>query len=56
VLIIEYCFKGPSIKDVRTKSRKIEPLVRKMSALAQTPPHCPCGHTINFEKIDVFSS
>jgi len=24
-----------------------------MSALSQ-PPHCPCGHTINFEKSDVF--
>jgi len=28
-------------------------LVRKMSTLDQLPP-CPCGHTINFEKIRVF--
>jgi len=44
-LIRHYCCrllsKGPSIKDVRTKSRKINPL-----------PPCPCGHTINFEKSD----
>jgi len=36
--------KGPSsIKDFRTKSRKIDPLslVRKMSALAQSPPYPP---------------
>jgi len=50
--------KGPSIKDVRTKSRKIDPLVRKMSALAQPPPlpPCSCGHTKNFEKSEVFCS
>jgi len=50
-------YKGPSIKDVRTKSRKINPslLVRKMSALAQPPfSPCSCGHTINFEKSDDF--
>jgi len=29
--------KGPSIKDVRTKSRKSDPFVLKMSALAQLP-------------------
>jgi len=26
--------KGPFVKDVRTKSQKIDPLVRKISALA----------------------
>jgi len=31
-----------SIKDVRTKSRKID-----------HPPPCPCGHPINFEKPEV---
>jgi len=44
-------YKGPSMKEVRTKSRKIDPL-----------PHCPhwlnvawlCDHTINFEKFEVF--
>jgi len=49
-----YC-KGSSIKDVRTKSRKVDlsfPLVCKMSALAQ--PLCPCGHTMNFEKSEFF--
>jgi len=30
-------------KDVHTKSRKIDPC-----------PPCPCGHTINFEKFEVF--
>jgi len=37
--------KEMSIKDVRTKSRKIDPLplVRKMSALA----HCPWPHWTN---------
>jgi len=25
-----------------------------MFALAQLPPPCPCGHTINFEKSEVF--
>jgi len=34
------------------RPHKIDPLVRKMSALAQPP--CPCRHTINFEKSDVF--
>jgi len=40
--------KEPSIKDVRTKSRKIDPL----SAICPhwLNPPCPCGHTINFEK------
>jgi len=49
-------FKGPSIKDVRKKSRRIDSsfLVRKMSALAQPPPPCPSGHTINFEKSGAF--
>jgi len=33
------------------------PLVRKMSALAQpSSSPCPCGHSINFEKSDVFST
>jgi len=46
----------PSIKDVCTKSRKIDPplIVRKMSALAQPIHPCPCGHTKNFEKSEVF--
>jgi len=45
-----------SVKDVRTKLRNIDPLslVHKMSALAQPPPACPCGHIINFEKIEGF--
>jgi len=44
------------MKDVRTKSRKIDPLplVRKMCALAQPPLPYPCGHTINSEKFEVF--
>jgi len=59
--------KRPSIKDVRTKSRKIDlplvckiptlvqpPLMRKMFALAQPPPPCPCGYIINFEKSEIF--
>jgi len=37
------------MKDARTKSRKIDPLVRINSTLP-----CPCGHTINFEKSEVF--
>jgi len=46
---------GPSI--VCTKSQKNWPLhslVRKISELAQPPPSCPGGHTINFEKFEVF--
>jgi len=31
--------KEASIKDVRTKSRKIDPLVNKMFALAHSSPH-----------------
>jgi len=34
--------KGPSIKNVLTKSRKINPLPS-------------CGHTLNFEKSEVFA-
>jgi len=34
---------GPSIKNVRTKSQKID------------PSPCPCGHIINFEKFEVFA-
>jgi len=51
------CCKGLSIKDVRTKSKKLSssPFVHKMSALAQLPSlSCPCEHTINFEKLGVF--
>jgi len=42
--------KRPSIKDVRTKSRKIDPFLfdRKMFAWLNPLPPCPCGHTINF--------
>jgi len=48
--------KESSIKNVRTKSQKIDPslLVHKIYALAQPPPPCPCGHTINFENLEVF--
>jgi len=48
---------GPSIKDVRTKSQKLDlfsHLVRKMSALAQPTLRCPCGHTISFKNSGVF--
>jgi len=39
------------MKDVRTKSQKIDPL----SALAHFPHvRLPCEHTINFEKSGVF--
>jgi len=48
--------KKPSIKKVRIKSRKIDtppPLSAKCPHwLNSLPPPCPCGHTINFEKID----
>jgi len=45
-----------SIKDIHTKSRKIDLLFCKMSALAQPSlPPCPCGDTINFEKSEAFS-
>jgi len=53
--------KGPSIKDVRTKLQKVDPLppcsqnVRTVSIpYPPHPPPCPCGHTINFEKPDIF--
>jgi len=39
-------YKGPSIKDVRTKSKKLIPPVRKMSALAQPPPPPDCGRLL----------
>jgi len=48
--------KGPYIKDVRTKSRKIDPsfpLSTKCPHWLNTPPPCPFGHTINFEKSEV---
>jgi len=41
----------PSIKDIRTKSRKIDPppsLSAKYPHCSPSPP-CPCGHTLNFE-------
>jgi len=47
IMVFSNFDKGPSIKDICTKSRKIElfPLVRKMSELAQPLlPPCPCGH------------
>jgi len=49
----------PSIKDVRTKSRKIDPLPPSPQNVrtGSTPlPPClwACGHTINFEKYEVF--
>jgi len=44
-------YKGPSIKDVRTKSRKIDSL----PPCPHWPkPSCPCGYTINFKKSEVF--
>jgi len=47
---------GPSIKDVRTKSRKIDslPLVRKMSAQAQPPSPLSVRTHYNFEKSESF--
>jgi len=50
-------YSGQSIKDVRTKSRKIDPspVVRKMSALTEPLPPCLCRHTINFEKSEVYT-
>jgi len=45
----------PSINDVRTKSRKIDPPCPKNVRTGSTLfPPCPCGHTINFEKSEVF--
>jgi len=47
---------GPSIKSVGTKSREIDTLY-PLSAKCQhwlNPLPCPCGHTINFEKSEVF--
>jgi len=45
----------PSIKDVRTKSRKIDHLspCPQNVRIGSTPP-CPCGHTINFKNSKVF--
>jgi len=34
---------GPSKEDVYIKSQKID-----------LPPPCPCGHTVNFDKSEVF--
>jgi len=44
--------KGPSIKNIRRKSRKIDPLplVRKMPALAQSLPPCLCGKDFEISK------
>jgi len=48
---------GPSIKDVRTKSRKIDPTCPQNARTGPNPlPPCLCGHTINFEKSEVFCS
>jgi len=50
-------FKGLSIKMSAQNCKKLTLsfLVRKMSALAQLPsPPCPRGHTIDFEKSEVF--
>jgi len=45
---------GPFIKDIHTKSRKIDP-PPSLSALAEPPlPPCPYKHTINFEISEVF--
>jgi len=46
--------KGPSIKDVRTKSRKIDPSPLSAKCPHKLNPPCPCGNTINFEKSEVF--
>jgi len=45
--------RGHPQKTFAQNRKKIDPLVCKMSALAQ--PACPCGHTINFEKAEVFA-
>jgi len=42
---------GSTINDVRKKSRKI-PLCSQNIRTGSAP--CPCGHTINFEKLEVF--
>jgi len=47
--------KGPSIKDVHTKSRKIDLLLScSQNARTGLTPPCPCGHVINFEKSEIF--
>jgi len=51
--------KGPSMKDVRTKSRKTDtlpPCLQNVVTDDSRPPPspCPCRHTINFEKSGVF--
>jgi len=47
---------GASTKDVRTKLRKIDPLPPCLQNVRIDPtPHCPCRHTINFEKFGVFA-
>jgi len=43
--------KGQSIKNVRTKSTTL-PCPNWLKPL----PPCPCGHTINFEKPEVFGT
>jgi len=43
------------MKDVHTKSQKIPPMSEKCPHLTQPPsPPCLCGHTINFEKPEIF--
>jgi len=47
-----------SIKHVRTKLRKIDPLSplsTKCPHWLNPPPSCPCRHTIDFEISEVFS-
>jgi len=47
---------GPSIKDVRTKSRKTAPAPLSAKCLHWLNPSCPCGHTITLEKSEVVST
>jgi len=54
---IEYSAKGPSIKDVRTKSQKNNPLLSIKYPYWLNPlPPCPWGHTVNFETSEAFCS
>jgi len=46
--------KRPSIKDVRTKSRKIDPLPPCPHFSILPPSLCPCEATINFKKFRGF--
>jgi len=58
IVRFETTSKDTSIKNVRTKSRKIDlfPLVRKISALVQPPPPLSMRtrRAVNFEKSEVF--